>query len=111
MIRIPEGPFHPVAQGQSSFGLEREVESTGFGNTGRRREIGLYSLQEVSPRPARCIGWCCRSRSGLSLQPTAAVAAAMMELAGRSNERLVAGRIDRLPHDQWVDGLPTPSSS
>ncbi|MBK1967812.1 MULTISPECIES: RES family NAD+ phosphorylase [Brevundimonas] len=35
---------------------------------------------------------------------TAADAAAVMELAGWTNDRLVAERIDRLPRDQWVYG-------
>ncbi|WP_263588890.1 RES family NAD+ phosphorylase [Sphingopyxis sp. GC21] len=35
---------------------------------------------------------------------TAADAAAVMELAGWTNDRLVAERIDRLPQDQWVYG-------
>lgn len=33
---------------------------------------------------------------------TAADAAAVMELAGWTNDRLIAERIDRLPRDQWV---------
>jgi hypothetical protein len=35
---------------------------------------------------------------------TAADAAAVMELAGWTNDRLIAERIDRLPSDQWVYG-------
>lgn len=35
---------------------------------------------------------------------TAADAAVVMELAGWTNDRLVAERIDRLPRDQWVYG-------
>lgn len=35
---------------------------------------------------------------------TAADAAAVMELAGWTNDRLVAERINRLPRDQWVYG-------
>lgn len=35
---------------------------------------------------------------------TAADAAAVMELSGWTNDRLVAERIDRLPRDQWVYG-------
>lgn len=40
---------------------------------------------------------------------TAADAAAVMELAGWTNDRLVAERIDRLPRDQWVYGRPNAS--
>ena len=40
---------------------------------------------------------------------TAADAAAVMELAGWTNDRLVAERIDRLPRDQWVFGRPNAS--
>lgn len=40
---------------------------------------------------------------------TAADAEAVMELAGWTNDRLVAERIDRLPPDQWVYGRPNSS--
>ncbi|OYX07833.1 MAG: hypothetical protein B7Z15_15600 [Rhizobiales bacterium 32-66-8] len=40
---------------------------------------------------------------------TAADAAAVMELAGWTNDRLVAERLDRLPPDQWVYGRPNAS--
>lgn len=40
---------------------------------------------------------------------TAADAAAVMELAGWTNDRLVAERIDRLPRHQWVYGRPNAS--
>lgn len=40
---------------------------------------------------------------------TAADAEAVMELAGWTNDRLVAERIDRLPRDQWVYGRPNSS--
>lgn len=40
---------------------------------------------------------------------TAADAAAVMELAGWTNDRLVAARINRLPRDQWVYGRPNAS--
>lgn len=40
---------------------------------------------------------------------TAADAAAVMELAGWTNDRLVAERIDRLPRDEWVYGRPNAS--
>lgn len=40
---------------------------------------------------------------------TAADAAAVMELAGWTNDRLVAERIDRLSRDQWVYGRPNAS--
>lgn len=40
---------------------------------------------------------------------TAADAAAVMELAGWTNDRLVAERIDRLPQDQWAYGRPNAS--
>ena len=40
---------------------------------------------------------------------TAADAATVMELAGWTNDRLVAERIDRLPRDQWVYGRPNSS--
>lgn len=41
---------------------------------------------------------------------TAADAEAAMELAGWSNDRLVAERISRLPKDQWVYGRPNSSA-
>jgi hypothetical protein len=37
---------------------------------------------------------------------TAADLAAVMELVGWTNDRLVAERIDRLPHGEWVHGVP-----
>jgi hypothetical protein len=40
---------------------------------------------------------------------TAADLAAVMELAGWTNDRLVAERIDRLPRDEWVYGRPNAS--
>lgn len=40
---------------------------------------------------------------------TAADAEAVMELAGWTNDRLVAERIDRLPREQWVYGRPNSS--
>lgn len=40
---------------------------------------------------------------------TAADAEAVMELAGWTNDRLVAERINRLPRDQWVYGRPNAS--
>lgn len=40
---------------------------------------------------------------------TAADAAAVMELAGWTNDRLVAERLDRLPPGQWVYGRPNAS--
>lgn len=40
---------------------------------------------------------------------TAADAEAVMELAGWTNDRLVAERIDRLPREQWVYGRPNAS--
>lgn len=40
---------------------------------------------------------------------TAADAEAVMELAGWTNDRLVAERIDRLPRDQWAYGRPNAS--
>jgi hypothetical protein len=40
---------------------------------------------------------------------TAADLAAVMELAGWTNDRLVAERIDRLPRDEWVYGVPNAS--
>lgn len=40
---------------------------------------------------------------------TAADAAAVMELAGWTNDRLVGERLDRLPRDQWVYGRPNAS--
>ncbi|WP_218014948.1 RES family NAD+ phosphorylase [Teichococcus rhizosphaerae] len=40
---------------------------------------------------------------------TAADMQAVMELAGWTNDRLVQGRIQRLPPDQWVHGRPNSS--
>ncbi|MBX3491566.1 MAG: RES family NAD+ phosphorylase [Parvibaculum sp.] len=40
---------------------------------------------------------------------TAADLEAVMELAGWTNDRLVAERIDRLPRDEWVYGVPNAS--
>lgn len=40
---------------------------------------------------------------------TAADLAAVMELAGWTNDRLVADRIDRLPQSEWVYGVPNAS--
>lgn len=40
---------------------------------------------------------------------TAADLRAVMELAGWTNDRLVAERIDRLPRDEWVYGRPNAS--
>lgn len=40
---------------------------------------------------------------------TVADAEAVMELAGWTNNRLIAGRISRLPKDQWVYGRPNSS--
>src|SRR4029077_6840773 len=40
---------------------------------------------------------------------TAADLAAVMELAGWTNELLVGERIDRLPRDEWVYGVPNAS--
>jgi RES domain len=40
---------------------------------------------------------------------TAADLAAVMELVGWTNDRLVAGRIDRLPKSEWVYGAPNAS--
>lgn len=40
---------------------------------------------------------------------TAADLAAVMELAGWTNDRLVAGRIERLPRGEWVYGRPNAS--
>jgi hypothetical protein len=40
---------------------------------------------------------------------TAADLAPVMELAGWTNDRLVANRIDRLPPDEWVYGQPNAS--
>lgn len=40
---------------------------------------------------------------------TSADAAAVMELAGWTNDRLVAQRLNRLPEDQWVYGRPNAS--
>lgn len=40
---------------------------------------------------------------------TAADAQAVMELAGWTNDRLVADRLDRLPRSQWVYGRPNAS--
>src|SRR3954468_2975612 len=40
---------------------------------------------------------------------TAADASAVMELVGWTNDRLVADRIDRLPRDEWVHGVPNAS--
>jgi hypothetical protein len=40
---------------------------------------------------------------------TAADLAAVMELVGWTNDRLVADRIDRLPQSEWVYGLPNAS--
>jgi hypothetical protein len=40
---------------------------------------------------------------------TAADLEAVMELAGWTNDRLVAERIDRLPRDEWVYGMPNAS--
>lgn len=40
---------------------------------------------------------------------TAADAAAVMELAGWTNDRLVEERVKRLPQDQWVFGRPNAS--
>lgn len=40
---------------------------------------------------------------------TAADLSAVMELVGWTNDRLVADRIDRLPRDEWVYGVPNAS--
>jgi hypothetical protein len=40
---------------------------------------------------------------------TAADLSAVMELVGWTNDRLVADRIDRLPQDEWVYGVPNAS--
>jgi hypothetical protein len=40
---------------------------------------------------------------------TAADLSAVMELVGWTNDRLVAGRIDRLPRNEWVYGTPNSS--
>jgi len=40
---------------------------------------------------------------------TAADLAAVMELVGWTNDRLVADRIDRLPRSEWVHGVPNAS--
>lgn len=40
---------------------------------------------------------------------TAADLSAVMELVGWTNDRLIADRIDRLPQDEWVYGVPNAS--
>lgn len=63
-----------------------------------------------APHPAYRLVPSCFPPIGLfDTVATAADAAAVMELVGWTNDRLVAERINRLPRDQWVYGRPNAS--